>query len=118
MSIQIDAEGGGAGGTGVFPVEIFSGTAKNLVVFDNKTFFVLDNVAAITVTIPQNSAEPFPIGAEMEFLRDDSGTVTFTVSGAAVLVSRDSLFDINAQHSAVTLKKINTDEWVLIGDLA
>lgn len=102
-----------------FPVEIFTGTAKNLVVADNLKFFVMDNAAAQTVTIPGNAAEAFPIGAEMEFLRENAtGLVTFAVSGAAVLESRDGLVEINAQYSAATLKKIDTDEWRLIGDLA
>jgi len=121
MSIQIDSEsagGGGGGGSGSFPVEIFTGTAKNLVVADDLTFFVMDNVAAQTITIPGNAAEAFPVGAQMEFIREGVGTVTFAVSGAAVVQSRDSLLSINAQFSAATLKKIDTDEWRLFGDLA
>ncbi len=101
------------------PVEFFTGTAKNLVVADDLKFFVMDNVAAQTVTIPEEASEAFPVGAEMEFLRENAtGTVTFVVSGAAVLQSRDALVMINAQYSAATLKKIDTDEWRLIGDLA
>lgn len=108
----------GGGGTGAFPVVIFTGTAKNLVVADNLTFFVMDNVGAITVTIPDNAAQAFPIGAEMEFLREDIGTVTFVISGAAVLQSRDNLVEINARYSAASLKKIDTNQWRLMGDLA
>lgn len=108
----------GGGGSGAFPVEVFTGTAKNLVVADNLKFFVMDNAAAQTITIPDNAAEPFPLGAEMEFLREGVGTVTFAVSGAAVLQARDALVTINAQYSAVTLKKIGTNEWRLVGDLA
>jgi len=122
MSIEIDPEVGGSsggGGTGAFPVEEFTGTAKNLVVADDLKFFAMDNAAAQTVTIPDNAAEPFPIGAEMEFLRENAtGTVTFAVSGAAVLQSRDALVTINARYSAATLKKIAVDEWLLFGDLA
>jgi len=103
---------------GAFPVVDFTGTSKNLVIADNEKFHVLSNVGTITVTIPDNAAEPFPIGAEMAFLRGDSGTVIFAIPGSDDLDSRDSLVTINAQHSAVTLKKINTTKWVLIGDLA
>jgi len=117
MSIQIDA-GGGAGGTRAFPVEIFTGTAKNLVVADNLKFFAMTNVATITVTIPENSSEPFPIGATMEFLRDDSGVVIFVAAGSVILDSRDDLVTINSEHSEVSLKKIAIDKWVLAGDLA
>jgi len=123
MSIQIDSEttggGGGGGGSGAFPVEIFTGTAKNLEGGDNLTFFVMDNAAAQTITIPENAAQAFSIGSEMAFLRENAtGTVTFTTSGAAVVQSRGSLLSINAQFSAATLKKIDTDEWRLFGDLA
>lgn len=112
------ASGGGEGSRS-FPVVVFTGTAKNLVVADNLKFFVMDNAAAQTVTIPENAAEAFPIGAEMEFLRENAtGTVTFTVSGAAMLQSRDNLLSINAQYSVVTLKKIAANEWRLVGDLA
>ncbi len=85
---------------------------------DNLKFFVMDNAATQTVTIPANSVEAFRIGAEMEFIREGAGAVTFAVSGLAVLESRDDLVDINAQYSAASLKKIATDEWRLIGDLA
>lgn len=119
MSIRVGVKTSGSGsGSGSFPVEIFTGTAKNLVVADNLKFFVMDNALAITVTIPENASESFPIGAEMEFLREGTGVVIFAVSGAAVLQSRDALVTINARYSAAALKKIDIDEWRLIGDLA
>ncbi len=104
---------------GNFPVVDFTGTAKNLVVADNLTFFAMDNAAAQTVTIPENASEAFPIGSEMEFLRENAtGTVSFAVSGTAVMESRDNLVTINAQYSAAALKKVSIDGWRLIGDLA
>jgi len=115
--VVMDPEVIGAGADS-FPVVEFTGTAKNLVVDDNLTFIVMDNGAPQTVTIPENASEAFPIGAEMEFLRKGLGAVNFVVAGAAVLDSRDALTAINAQFSAVTLKKIAADEWSLIGDLA
>jgi len=117
MAIIIDAENVG-GGSGAFPVEIFTGTSKNLVVADNKKFFVMDRTTTQTITIPENASEPFSIGAEMVFIRDGIGVVVFQTSGAAILQSRDALVEINARYSVATLKKINTDEWRLIGDLS
>lgn len=101
-----------------FSVDFFTGTTKNIVLADNLKFIAMDNAGAQTVVIPENASEAFPIGAEMEFLREGTGTVTFAVSGAAVLQSRSSLVAINARYSAAALKKINTDEWRLFGDLA
>jgi len=106
------------GVSGSFPVVVFTGTNKNLVVADDLTFFVMGSVTAQTVTVPDNATEPFPIGAEMEFLREGVGNLTFVVSGAAIIQSRDGLVTVNARYSAVTLKKIDLVEWRLIGDLA
>lgn len=109
--------GGGGSGSGSFPVVSITATNFNLVVTDNLTFFVMDSVPSQTITIPANAAEAFPIGAEMAFIREGIGIVAFIVSGAAVLHSRDGLNIINTRYSAVSLKKIDTDEWRLIGDL-
>ena len=106
------------GGQATFPVEIFTGTLKNLVVADNLKFIVMDNAAAQIVAIPENVTEPFPIGAEIEFLREGVGTVAFATGGSVVLQSRLGLVNINARYSAAALKKIDTDEWRLFGDLA
>jgi len=110
--------GGGGSGSGAFPVVDFTGTTKILVVDDNLKYFVMDNAETQTVIIPDNLSEAFPVGAEIHFIREGVGTVTFVISGATTLESRDDLASINAQYSAVTLKKIDTDEWRLIGDLA
>jgi len=108
---------GGSGGISTFPVVIETNSILNLVVDDNLKFFVMNSPAPQIIIIPENTVETFPVGAEIEFIREGQGTVTFTVFGAAVLQSRDSLLSINARYSAATLKKIDTDEWRLIGDL-
>jgi len=99
-------------------VEEFTTDPLNLVVADNRKFFVINDSLGIDVIIPQNSSQPFPIGAEMNFIREGAGIVLFIPIGSAVLQSRDGLLRINAQYSVVTLKKIDTDEWRLFGDLA
>lgn len=113
-------DGGDGGGTGAFPVVDPPGAELDLVVANNLTFFLMGNSTSQTVTIPGNATEPFPIGAEMEFLRSgpSGGSVTFVVTGAAVLESRDGLVSLNTLWSAGALKKTDTDEWVLWGDLA
>jgi hypothetical protein len=109
---------GAGGGAGAFPIGSITSDPKNLVITDDLTFFVVNSPGAITINIPDNVDEAFPIGAEMEFIREGVGTVTFAAPGVANLESRAGLVTINAQYSAVTLKKIGLDEWRLIGDLA
>lgn len=117
MSIQIDLDDGGISGTGAFPVDVFTGTFKLLVVADNERFFVMENAGNQDIFVPTNATEPFPISAEMKFLREDSGTISFISAGGVFIRSKNGLLMVNAQYSAATLKKIGTDEWLLFGDL-
>lgn len=110
-TVEIESDGA------TFLVEEFTGATKNLVVGDNKKFIVMNSASPQVVNIPDNSAEPFAIGAEIEFLRKGVGSVTFDAPGTATLDSKLSLVAIGAQFSAAALKKIAIDEWVLFGDL-
>ena len=118
--VVIDAAiiGSGSGGGGSFPVVEVVLASLQLVVSDNLTYFVMLAATQQTVIIPENASEPFPIGAEIIIQSEGIGGVMFLTLGAAVLQSRDGLIDIGAQYSAAALKKIDTDEWRLIGDLA
>ncbi|MCK4784658.1 MAG: hypothetical protein KAV87_12970 [Desulfobacteraceae bacterium] len=116
--VVIDGAIIGAGGAGAFPVVEFTSDTLNPVVADNETYFVMDFPTQIDVLIPENASQPFPIGAEIIFERHGVGLVVFTALGATVLRSKFGLLSISAQYSAAALKKIDTDEWTLFGDLA
>jgi hypothetical protein len=103
---------------GSFPKIKFTGRTKNLVVSDNEKFWVMDNELSQTINIPSNASQPFPVGAEMDFLRKGSGTVSFSSSTTVKIISREDLKNISTKNSGATLKKIDTDEWSLLGALA
>jgi len=69
------------------------------------------------VTLPQNSAVAFPIGAEIDFLWLGVGQPTFAAGSGASVGATPGL-KMRAQYSAATAKKISTNGWVVIGDLA
>jgi hypothetical protein len=72
----------------------------------------------LTVTIPKNSAVAFPIDTEIAILRYGSGTVSIApVDGDVTLQSADGERKIKNRYGSVALKKIGTDEWVLVGSL-
>lgn len=99
-------------------VEIVTTTPKNLITTDGEKFLVMDVPAAASVVIPDNATQAFPVGSEIKFLREATGTVTFSITGAGILQSKDGLVTIAAQYSVAVLKKIALDEWRLIGDIA
>ena len=71
------------------------------------------------ITIPLDSAVDFAIGTEIEFIQTSSaGHLAFNSASAALVINtRFALNSASGQFSAISLKKVGTDEWDMIGDL-
>ena len=94
-----------------------TGTSYTLVLADAHKLVTLSNASAITLTIPTNSSVAFEIGDQVNIAQLGAGQVT--VDGAGVtLRSQGSKLKLNGQYSAATLIKIDTNEWVLVGNTA
>jgi hypothetical protein len=94
-----------------------TGTTYTPVVADENTMVTLSNAAAITVTLPQNSTAAFPVGAEVDFLWLGVGQPTFAAGSGATVNGTPGL-KLRARYSAATLKKVATNDWLALGDLA
>ena len=94
-----------------------TGTSYTFVLTDAHKLVTLSNASEITLTIPTNSSVAFDIGDQVNIVQLGAGQVT--VGGAGVtLRSQGSKFKLNGIYSAATLIKIDTDEWVLVGNTA
>lgn len=94
-----------------------TGTSYTLVLADAHKLVTLSNASAITLTIPTDSSVAFEIGDQVNIAQLGAGQVT--VGGAGVtLRSQGSKLKLNGQYSAATLIKIDTNEWVLVGNTA
>lgn len=94
-----------------------TGTTYTLVLADNGKLVTLNNGSAITLTIPTNASVAFPTGTMIALAQLGAGQVT--VGGAGVtLRSSGSLVKINGQYAGAQLFKIDTDTWLLVGNLA
>lgn len=94
-----------------------TGTTYTLVLGDNGKLVTLDNGSAIAVTVPTNASVAFATGAQINLVQKGAGQVT--VSGdSGVTVNATPGAKTRAQWSAATLIKIDTDTWVLLGDLS
>ena len=88
-----------------------------LVLSDAGKAVQVTTAAASTVTIPPNSSVAFPVGTVIEIDQMGAGTVS-VVAGAGVTVrSRNGLLNLGGQYAAATIRKIATDEWLLVGDV-
>jgi hypothetical protein len=109
---------GTASATQGMPIASQSANTKTLALTDNGSYVRCSNSTTMTVTIPANATVAFPTGAEMVFFQVGAGNVQFANAAGVTLNSKESLVNLTGQYSAATLKKIATNTWDLIGDLA
>ena len=81
--------------------------------------FVFSNSSPITVTIPDDASDEFVIGQTVVLIQNGTGTVSVTTEDVADLYSSvaTGTVDLNGQYSVATLIKIDSDEWVIYGDI-
>ena len=71
-----------------------------------------------TLTIPTNTAVSFDIGTEIRIFRNKATDLTISPDGGVNLVSQGGLTDISPRYGVATLVKLNTNLWIMYGDLA
>jgi hypothetical protein len=94
-----------------------SGTTFAPALTDEATFVRFTGASAVTVTMPQDSAVAFPLGAEIDFAQAGAGQVTFA-QGTGATVNGTPGLKTRAQYSAATAKKVAANTWLIMGDLS
>lgn len=80
--------------------------------------FILTNTSdANNITIPPHSSVPFIIGTTILVFQYGTGQTTFVPGVGVTTRSQSGNLSLIDQYTGATLIKINTDEWVLIGNL-
>jgi len=77
----------------------------------------MNSASDLTVTIPLNSSVPFVSGQRLDIIRIGTGEVSIAGTAGVTINSKNSNKKISSQYSGATLIKIDTNTWVLIGDL-
>ena len=94
-----------------------TGTAYTIGTADVGKLVTLSNAAAQTITIPANSSVAFAIGDQVNFMNLSTGTATFSAGGTAVIRSAGSKLKLADQYAVCTVLKIDTDAWVMVGNV-
>lgn len=100
------------------PIVTEAGTTKTFALTDIGAYVRTTSGSAVTITVPANSSVAFPTGTEIVVFQAGAGQVTFAAAGGVTINSKDSNLKITGQYSSATLKKVATDTWDMIGDLA
>lgn len=106
-----------SGGGATIVINAQTGTTYGLVLADAGKLVTLTNAAAITLNVPDNASQAFPIGTNIMFAQMGVGQVTVVAAGG-VGVFGDPGLKIAAQYGAAELIKTATDTWLLVGRLA
>ncbi len=72
---------------------------------------------ANNLTVPLNSEVPFIIGQRLDVVQTGAGQTTFVAPVGVTINSKNSNKKIAARYSGATLIKLDTNTWLLIGDL-
>ena len=94
-----------------------TGTTYIPVLTDNGKLVTLNNSSAISFTVPLNSSVAYATGAQINLLQLGAGQVT-VAGDVGVTVYGTPGLKFRAQYSAATLIKIDTNTWLLTGDLS
>lgn len=101
-----------------FEINAQTGTAYTLALTDAGKLVTLNNIGAVTLTVPPTSAVALPVGTVVAVAQLGAGQVG-AVAGAGVTLRNPGLTNkARAQFSRLSLEKIGADEWLLSGDLA
>ena len=92
-------------------------TSYTLGVNDTGKAIVFSSSSAITLTIPKELTYNFVIGQTFIVIQKGSGQVTVVAESGATLYSLSSNTKTSGQYAQVSLLKIDSDKWVLSGDL-
>ena len=93
-------------------------TASYTLALTDQNDIVEMNVAtANNLTVPLNSTVAFPIGTEIAIAQYGAGKTTIVATGGVTLRSAGGLLSIGAQYAMVSLVKVGTNEWYVVGNL-
>jgi hypothetical protein len=93
-----------------------TGTTYTLALADLAKLVTLSNAGAITLTVPLESSVAFAIGDRIDLLQKGAGQVTIVGAGGVTVNATPGL-KLRSQWSSATLIKLDTNSWVLLGDL-
>ena len=100
------------------PINTQSGTSYTTVLSDNGSYIRCTSSSAVTLTVPPNSSVAYPIGAEIVVMQAGSGKVTPTAGAGVTLNLPSGVTGSALQYAAFTCKKVATNTWDVLGNLA
>lgn len=93
-------------------------TSYGLVLADAGLVVEMNVGSANNLTVPLNATQAFAVGTVIELFQYGAGQTTVVATGGVTIRSSGGKLKLTGQYSSASLRKIATDEWSLIGDIA
>jgi len=107
-----------SGGGASTEIDIDNKTASyTLVLADANKLIELNSGSAVTLGVPTNATDAFPIGTQILVSQQGAGQVTINPISGVTLRSNGGKLKISGQYGLCTLIKRAIDEWYVSGDL-
>lgn len=89
-----------------------------LVIGDAGKVIEMNKATANNLTVPLNSSVAYEVGTIIELFQYGAGQTTVVATGGVTIRSSGGKLKLTGQYSGASLRKIATDEWSLVGDIA
>lgn len=103
--------------TSIVALNTQSGTAITAALTDVGKLINFTSGTAVVFTIPAATAVAFAVGDQINIYQGGSATVTITPAATVTVRSSGAKLKTNDQYSIATCIKIDTNEWVAVGNL-
>jgi len=103
--------------TSIVAINTQSGTAYTAALTDVGKLINFTSNSAIVFTIPASTAVAFAVGDQINIYQGGSATATITPAATVTVRSTGAKLKTSDQFSIATCIKIDTNEWVAVGNL-
>jgi len=103
--------------TSIVALNTQSVTAVTAALTDVGKLISFTSGTAVAFTIPANATVAFSVGAQSNIHQYGTATVTITPAATVTVRSSGAKLKTNDQYSLATCIKIDTNEWVAVGNL-
>lgn len=93
-------------------------TDYTLVLTDAGDNIHVDDDALVTITVPTNASVAFDTGTVITLTRFGVGGVKIAPASGVVIRSLEAYDQISGRYGQVQLRKVDTNDWLLTGDLS
>ena len=94
-----------------------SGTSYTFALTDKDTIVQSTNGSATIFTVPANATVAFPVGTVIGFEQYGAGVLSIAAAGGVTINNPHAGLSVSAQYGCGAVRKIATNEWMIIGML-